>query len=64
MQTLIETTKAVFQNTINPLDVTLSVIGNYPYTTVFKLRNGTEIGRDIDSLNDDGEMVTRYYLWK
>jgi hypothetical protein len=43
-----------FYNVIGPKDVTLSVVGNYPYRTDFKLRHGGIIGyQDRDS---------KYYL--
>ena len=32
-----------FHSIIGPLDVTLSVEGNYPYKTVFKLKRGGRV---------------------
>ena len=44
-----------FHSIIGPLDVTLSVEGNYPYKTVFKLKRG---GRVVGWQDTDGA----YYL--
>jgi hypothetical protein len=41
-------TKNKFYAVIGPLDVCLSVLGNYPYTTVFNTRHGLEKGRVVD----------------
>lgn len=37
-----------FFEVIGPLNVSLTVEGNYPYTTLFKLRGNTEVGRIVD----------------
>ena len=59
-----EVSKDEFYNIVGPLDATLSTLGNYPYTTEFKLRHGRLIGKSVDSY--EGEylwpVVTRYYI--
>ena len=37
-----------FYAVIGPQDVTSSVCGNYPYTTIFQTRHGKEVGRRVD----------------
>lgn len=59
-----EVTKDEFYKIVGPLDATLSTLGNYPYTTEFKLRYGRLIGKSVDSY--EGEylwpVITRYYI--
>ena len=59
-----EVSKDEFYNIIGPLDVTLSALGNYPYTTEFKLRHGRLIGKAVDSYKGEyfWPVVTRYYI--
>jgi len=59
-----EVSQDEFYKIVGPLDATLSTLGNYPYTTEFKLRHGRLIGKSVDSY--EGEflwpVVTRYYI--
>lgn len=48
-------------------DVTLEVVGKYPYTTIFRTKIGhIEIGRAVqdytDGVHNRYPIVTRYYL--
>ena len=54
-------TKEEFYNIMNPLDVCVSVEDgcNYPYTTLFKMRNGKLIGK-VKSTDKD-EQGNRIY---
>lgn len=47
-----EVTKEQFYNTIGQLDVVLRVIGHFPYTTEFRLRNGFLMGKIVDNYTD------------
>lgn len=51
-----EVSQDEFYKIVGTLDATLSTLGNYPYTTEFKLRHGRLIGKSVDSY--EGE-----YLW-
>ncbi len=51
--------KEMFFRTVGQLDVVLSSIGNFPYTTIFKLRNGVEKGRIVDLGDNKG---SDYYI--
>jgi hypothetical protein len=44
---MVAVTKEKFYSVIGPLDVTLSVRGSYPYTTIFQTRSGVEVGRGV-----------------
>lgn len=45
-----EVTKEEFYKKIGPLDVVSNIIGEYPYTHIYKLRNNRkEIGRIVGS---------------
>lgn len=44
---MVKVTKEKFYAAIGPLDVVLSVRGNYPYTTTFQTRYGLEKGRCV-----------------
>lgn len=44
-----EVTKENFFKIIGPLDVVVDVQGKYPYTTLFKSRRGTEVGKIVGS---------------
>jgi len=59
-----EVSKDEFYNIVGPLDVTLSTLGNYPYTTEFKLRHGRLVGKTVDSYAGEHSwpVVTRYYI--
>lgn len=43
--------KKDFYNIIGKMDVIIDVKGNYPFTTMFKLRNGNVVGKSVDVLN-------------
>lgn len=45
-----EVTKEYFYSKIGKLDVTVYPIGNFPYTTEFKLRNGRIVGKTVETL--------------
>ena len=51
-----ETTKDNFFKVIGPQDVIVTVTGNYPYTDIFKTRDGREVGRIV------GGKVNKYFL--
>ena len=59
-----EVTKKKFYEVINPLDVVLQTIGDYPYTTIFKLRHGQEVGRVVGSYPKGKiyPVIQTYYL--
>lgn len=59
-----EVSRDEFYKIIMPLDVTLSILGNYPYTTDFKLRYGRLVGKAVDSYEGEfsGPVFTRYYI--
>jgi hypothetical protein len=59
-----EVSKKIFYEKIGPLDVVLRTIGQYPYTTIFELRGGSEIGRTVDSFSVDQKwpIITQYFL--
>jgi len=54
-----------FYKKINPLNVKVTVRGDFPYTTDFKL-NGNIIGKSIDVVAAKGKerILTSYYLNK
>ena len=56
--------KGEFYKIIGPLDVVLTTVGNYPYTTIFKLRNGKEVGRSVSEFTTEYRwpVVSSYYL--
>jgi hypothetical protein len=59
-----EVTKEQFYKVIGPLDVVSSVIGDFPYTTEYKFRNGGLKGKVVDRMGKDDEdhTVSTYYL--
>jgi len=60
-----ETTKDEFFKQIGPLDVTLDIISDYPYTTVFKMRKTKkEMGRIVDSYSEGKKypIVEKYFI--
>lgn len=57
-----QVTRDEFYNIVGKLDATLHVIGNYPYTTEFKLRHRQLIGKTVDSDENIYPIVTRYYI--
>jgi hypothetical protein len=54
--------KNEFYSIIGQLDVTLSVRGQYPYTTLFKTRHGDVKGKSVDS-HGNGRLLTKYFLY-
>jgi len=63
-----EVTKDEFYSKIGPLDVVLSVLGPFPFTGEFKMRNGHRlVGKYVDVINKDPNpeidyMTTKYFL--
>ena len=59
-----EVTKESFYKIIGPLDVISSVVGDYPYTSIFRMRYGKEVGRHIDSYPENGvhPIVSRFFI--
>ena len=60
-----EVTIDEFYKAIGPLDVVLSAVGDYPYTTEFKMRNsGTIKGKVVDRIGvgDEDPLVSVFYL--
>jgi hypothetical protein len=62
-----EVNKDEFYNTIGPLDVCVSVENEYkyPYTSLFKLRNGTLKGKVMDNYGPEGQkypLISKYYI--
>jgi hypothetical protein len=62
-----EVTKERFYEIIysKHLDVILSTMGSFPYTTEFKFRHGELFGKSVDSvgvLPDDDHIITRYFI--
>jgi hypothetical protein len=54
----IPVTSEEFFKVIGPLDVHPEIIGKYPYTSIFKSRQGIEVGRIVDDC--DGKST--YFL--
>lgn len=52
-----------FYKLIGPLDVHPKIIGEFPYTSLFKNKNGAVKGIAVDS-KVNGLLITRYYLPK
>lgn len=42
------------------IDVHPSIVGKYPYTSIFKTRDGVEVGRIVSTVIND-EKVTEYF---
>lgn len=60
-----EVTKEGFYNSIKPKDAVVSVQGDFPYTSIFSLRNNHKIlGKAVDSYMNgkNGLIKTTYYL--
>lgn len=61
-----ECTKEQFYQGIGTLDVVCAATGNFPYTSVFKLRHGGMVGKIVDSYTDNEPhkypIISRYYL--
>lgn len=60
-----QVTKNTFYDTIGNLDAISTVLGNFPYTTEFKLRNnGRVIGKVVDRISEQSDEyeVSDYYI--
>lgn len=61
-----EVTKEQFYAFIGPLDVVLCHTTDFPYTTDFKLRNGTIKGRTVDSYTNPETklypIINKYFI--
>lgn len=61
-----EVTKEQFYNTVGQLDIVLKVIGDFPYTTEFRLRYGALMGKVVDDYKDGIKnqypIISRYYV--
>lgn len=57
-------TKEEFYNFINPLNVALTVIGEFPFTTHFKLKTGELKGIVKDNYHDGKyhPIISEYYI--
>lgn len=57
-------TKLEFDKIILPKTNSLRVVGNFPYTTEFKDRNGNIIGKQVDSIdmNPETERIKEEYF--
>jgi len=55
-------TKDEFYNTVGQLDVAVSVVGNYPYSCLFKTRSGEIKGKIVDVMQEGrGLPVSEYF---
>lgn len=54
-----EVNKEYFYSKVGVLDVTVYPRGEFPYTTEFKLRNGSMMGKAVDYLS--GSIKTKYF---
>jgi len=62
-----EVTQDQFYQFIGPLDVTVGAIGNYPYTTEFRMRRSRELmGKVVENYSDELEhhypIVKKYFI--
>ncbi len=57
-------TKDIFYKEIGALNVQVSVRGDYPYTCIFSLKNGTVKGKTVDKYinGKNGLITTDYYF--
>lgn len=66
MELMKEVTKDEFYKVIGPLDVVLHTQSPYPYTTEYKIRYGSVVGKVVNSYTDGIQhrwpIVTKYYL--
>jgi hypothetical protein len=62
-QNLKEVDRETFYKTMGPLDVKLSVLGDFPYTTEFKLYS-TLKGKVVESYSEGNKrpIIKKYYL--
>lgn len=60
-----EVAKEEFWEVIGPRDVASTIVGPYPYATVFKMRNGRVVGKIVTHLEQGARWIdTTYYLAK
>ncbi len=58
-----QVSKDEFFKIVGPLDVTVSVLGNYPYTNEFKTRRHKLIGKAVDRyVNGNRGLITTDYF--
>jgi hypothetical protein len=59
-----EVSQDEFYQIVGPLDAVVSAVGQFPYTSEFKIRYGKLIGKAVDSYGFEyGKyVVTRYYI--
>lgn len=59
-----EVTKEQFYDTIGQLDVIVKAIGNFPYTSEFRQRNGQLMGKIVKTFTDGIKypVISRYYI--
>ena len=59
-----EVSRDEFYKIVGPLDAVVAAVGNFPYTSEFKIRYGKLIGKAVDSYGYEfGKyVVTRYYI--
>lgn len=56
-------TKEEFYKVIGLMDVSLTVVGKYPYTTIFKRKYGISVGQAVDICLDGYQIDTEYSLY-
>lgn len=54
-----QVSKEVFFNLIKNRDIVLKVFGKYPYTTEYKTRSGTLVGKSVDSYVNGKKGITK-----
>ena len=59
---VLEVTEQAFWDKIKALDVHPTPIGRFPYTSVFRHRNGIEVGRSVPTNRCDGVYQHMYFL--
>jgi hypothetical protein len=60
-----EVTQKEFYEAIGNRDVVLSTLGNFPFTTEFKLRRGGLVGKSVDEVSmepDTDYLITKYFI--
>lgn len=54
-----QVSKEVFWNLIKNRDIVLKTVGEYPYTTEYKSRSGTLVGKSVDSFVNGKNGMTK-----
>jgi hypothetical protein len=59
-----EVTKSEFYSFIGPRDLKCSVVGDYPYTCLWKDRYGNLYAKSVESYPSEGtyQLVTTYFI--